>query len=75
MKGVGSELVEIEADRNDSYSELVDRAVEALKLPDGKNFTLYKYNTARIPDTDLNVKGSRKKWSLGNYLLADHHRR
>ena len=72
LKGYGSNLVEIEASRDDSYNTLLSRAAEALQIKSGRKdaLRLYKPSTACIPDMDLTVKFVKRKWTLGNYLLA-----
>ena len=45
--------------------------IKVLKLPpkEGKSATLFKFNGARILNADLIINGTKKKWTLGNYLL------
>ena len=66
MKGQGCPVMEIEAQRTDSYRGVAERAANILKIHPvpGKSFTLYKYSGAAISDNNLTVKGERKKWTL-----------
>lgn len=72
MKGQGCPVVEIEAQRTDSYRGEAERATNILKIHPvpGKSFMLYKYSGVAISDNDLTVKGEKKKLTLGTYLLA-----
>ena len=65
-------MTEIEAQRSDSYCDIIERASKVLNLPTspGKQLALFKYNGVAIVDSDLTVKGEKKKWTLGSYLLA-----
>ena len=65
-------MTEIEAQRSDSYCDIIERASKVLNLPTspGKSIALFKYNGVAIVDSDLTVKGEKKKWTLGSYLLA-----
>ena len=64
--------MEIEVDRNDSYTELVERAAEAFSLSEkpGQMLMLFKMNGSTIPNSSLTVKEKKREWTLGNYLLA-----
>lgn len=70
MKGQGCPVVEIEAQRADSYRGISEHAANILKIHPvpGKSFTLYKYSGVAISDNNLTVKGE-KKWTLVTYLL------
>lgn len=71
MKGTASQLVEIAANREDSYGRLLSRATESLGIQTaGKKFSFFKCNTAQIPDANLSIKSRVRNWTLGNYLLA-----
>ena len=71
LKGYDSNLEEIEANRDDSYEDIISRVVTALHLPKvGQTFALYRPNTAHIPNADLTVNLQKRKWTLGNYLLV-----
>ena len=71
LKGYRSNLIEIEASRDDLYDTILSRATEALHIePERRKIYLYKPSTACIPNMDLTVKSVKKKWTLGNYLLA-----
>ena len=65
-------MTEIEAQRGDSYRDIIECASKVLNLPriPGKPLALFKYNGVTIVDSDLTVKGEKKKWTLGSYLLA-----
>jgi len=71
VKGQGCPVVEIEAQRTDSYRGAAERAANILKIHPvpGKSFALYKYSGIAISD-DLTVRDEKKKWTLGTYLLA-----
>lgn len=70
IKGYDSNLEEIEANREDCYDQIVARAVKALNIPQrGRTFSLFKPTSAHIPNTDLPVKSTKRKWTLRNYLL------
>ena len=63
MKGQGCPVMEIEAQRTDSYRGVAERAANIHPVP-GKSFTLCKYSGAAISDNNLTVKGEKKKWTL-----------
>ena len=64
-------MTEIEAQRSDSYRDIIECASKVLNIQPilGKSLALFKYNGVTIVDSDLTVKGG-KKWTLGSYLLA-----
>lgn len=72
MKETGCQVMEIEAQRSDSYHDLAQRASNALivHLVPGQTVAVYKYSGVEIAENYLTVKGQKKKWTLGNYLLA-----
>ena len=70
LKGYGSNLIEMEASRDDSY-ETLSRAADALHIGSTRTkMCLYKPSTVCIGNMELTVKSVKKKWTLGNYLLA-----
>lgn len=72
QKGYGSNLIEIEASRDDSYNNIISHASKVLRIRlDGKKLCLFKPSTACVPNMELTVKSCKKKWTLGNYLLAE----
>ena len=64
--------MEIQADRSNSYTDVIDQARrEFLMQPsEGKKIILFRHTGAVISDAPVSIKGKEKKWSLGCYLLA-----
>ncbi len=65
-----SAYVEIEADRGDSYDELLQRAATTFKLLPRANklLTLFRGNGVAVIDQMLQVRSKKVPWTLGNYL-------
>ena len=65
-------FIEIEAQRSDIYNVFAEKAAIALHmspLPMAK-LTLFKVNNgAAISSEPVSIKGKKKPWTLGNYLL------
>ena len=67
-----SPYAEVEAERSDCYSEVVRRAAEQFDLSPrkGKILSLFRPNGAAVMDKELQVRGKKVPWTLGNYMLA-----
>ena len=65
-------MTEIEAQTSDSYHDIIEHASKVLNLPTSpdKPLALFKYNGVTIVNSDLTVKGEKRKWTHGSYLLA-----
>lgn len=61
---------EVQLARDDTYLAVVAMAAGALKLKDLGALSLFRQNGTVILNGSLTVKGARKPWTIGNYLLA-----
>ena len=67
-----SPLIEMEARRKDDYVTFAKKAACRCKLGDGtadQELSLFKMNGARIVNDGVTVRGKKKPWTIGNYLL------
>ena len=60
---------EVQLSRDDCYLSVVTVAAVSLKVKD-RGLTLFRQNGTVIQNCELSVKGNRKPWTIGNYLLA-----
>jgi len=69
-----SPLLEIKANKGDSYEGFVSKAAKncQLKAEQGKILQLFKMNGARILNETVSVNGKKKPWTVGNYLAMLH---
>lgn len=65
-------FIEVEAARSDDYMTFAWKAADCCQLGGnslGTGLSLFKMNGARILNRVVTVKGNKKPWTLGNYLL------
>ena len=69
-----SPLLEIKANKGDSYEAFVSKAAKncQLKSEQGKILQLFKMNGARILNETVSVNGKQRPWTVGNYLAILH---
>ena len=70
-----SPYVEMEADRNDCYNEVVTEQVIGStslqrKVTHTQSLSLFRANGVVVKDHELQLKGRKLPWTLGNYLLT-----
>ena len=65
-----SSLVEIKANKSDSYEAFVNKAAKKyqLQIHPRKTLHLFKINGARILNESVLVNGKSRPWTVGNYL-------
>ena len=78
--GQVSQHTEIQASRRDSYVSLLKNASRALNIQSSSDLdeqstqsdslSLFKRNGTVIPNRSLIIKGQKRPWTVGNYLLA-----
>ena len=67
-----SHFMEIQANRSNSYSDVIDlvRHEFVIQPSEGKKIILFQHTGAVMSDAPVTIKGTKRKWSLGAYLLA-----
>ena len=68
----GVPFIEVEAACSDDYMIFAHKAADCCQLRGdslGTGLSLFKMNGARILNRTVTVKGNKKPWTLGNYLL------
>ena len=63
-------LIEIKANKNDSYQTFVNKAARkcGMQAQSGKTLHLFKLSGARILNEQVSVNGKNRPWTVGNYL-------